>query len=382
MSEANDALRVLALEAYDGGSHRAFLEGWQAHSRHRWTVLSLPPRKWKWRMRHAAVTFADEARALAVGGETFDVVFASDMLNLAEFRGLARGGAGDLPAVLYFHENQLTYPFRFMGERDLHFGFVNMTSALAADEVWFNSAFHRDDFLAALERALRKMPDYRLPDAATRIRARSRVAHVGVSELAPRTTDAPGPLHILWAARWEHDKDPDAFFAAVRKLRDAGVDFRLSVVGEQFDDAPAVFGEARDEFAARIDRWGYQPTRAAYEAALQAADVAVSTATHEFFGISVVEAIAAGAFPLLPRRLSYPELLSELSATEAEACFYDGSVEQLARRLGELAERKATGTFWTIDRAALRAAAARFFWSRRGPELDAALVEMVRATAG
>jgi len=51
---------VLGLEPYYGGSHRAFLDGWSGASRHSWTVLSLPPRKWKWRMRHASITFAEQ----------------------------------------------------------------------------------------------------------------------------------------------------------------------------------------------------------------------------------------------------------------------------------------------------------------------------------
>ena len=44
-------LRILALEPYYGGSHRAFLDGLAARSRHAWTVLSMPARKWKWRIR-------------------------------------------------------------------------------------------------------------------------------------------------------------------------------------------------------------------------------------------------------------------------------------------------------------------------------------------
>ena len=52
-------MRVLALNPYHGGSHRAFLDGWMANSRHRFTLLTLPAHHWKWRMRHAAVTFAE-----------------------------------------------------------------------------------------------------------------------------------------------------------------------------------------------------------------------------------------------------------------------------------------------------------------------------------
>ncbi|MBL7115787.1 MAG: DUF3524 domain-containing protein [Kiritimatiellae bacterium] len=57
-------MHILALEPYYGGSHKAFLDGWQAHSTHTWHTLSLPDSMWRWRMRHAAVTFAREAKAL------------------------------------------------------------------------------------------------------------------------------------------------------------------------------------------------------------------------------------------------------------------------------------------------------------------------------
>ena len=99
-------MRILALEPYYGGSHKAFLDGWSQASRHPWTILSLPAYKWKWRMRHAAVTFADQVRRRLAQGERWDLVFCCDMLNLAEFLGLAPKEVRDLPSVTYFHENQ------------------------------------------------------------------------------------------------------------------------------------------------------------------------------------------------------------------------------------------------------------------------------------
>ena len=78
--------KILSLQPYFGGSHRAFLEGWIKHSRHTFDVLTLPAYKWKWRMRHAAVTFAEEVHRRRAPAH--DLVFATDMLNLAEFRGL------------------------------------------------------------------------------------------------------------------------------------------------------------------------------------------------------------------------------------------------------------------------------------------------------
>jgi glycosyltransferase involved in cell wall biosynthesis len=150
-------------------------------------------------------------------------------------------------------------------------------------------------------------------------------------------------LRILWAARWEHDKDPETFFDAIARLQACGADFRLSVIGEQFNQVPPVFQTAREQFADRIDRWGYQETRADYRAALTEADVFVSTAKHEFFGISAVEAAAAGAMPVLPDRLAYPEVFQLGKTPGAEALFYSGGASGLARKLAELA----AGPLWS-----------------------------------
>ena len=216
-------MRILALEPYFGGSHQAFLEGWSAASRHDWTVLKLPPYKWKWRMRHAAVTFADLVRQRFSRSPAPDTLFCSDMLNLAEFRGLAPRWLRDLPGVVYFHENQLTYPVRFESERDYQFAMTNMTTALAADAVWFNSAFHRDAFLRALGSFLKRMPDHQPERAVEKIRRKTFVHPPGVSPWPTRQRRRPGPIRILWAARWEHDKNPTTFFEAMKIVKDRGV---------------------------------------------------------------------------------------------------------------------------------------------------------------
>lgn len=302
----------------------------------------------------------------------FDVLFCTDMLNVAEFRGLCTAEIRALPTIVYFHENQLTYPNRQESDRDLHFAFTNMTTALAADRVWFNSAFHRDDFLAAVDRLIDRMPDCQPRGVADSIREKSEVHSPGVDAFPARTARAPGPLRILWVSRWEHDKNPQTFFDALGLLVDRGCDFRVSVLGESFGRVPACFDTARKRLANHVEHWGFLPTQADYHKTLSAADVVVSTANHEFFGIAVLEAVAAGCFPLVPRRLAYPEILGETSKF-----FYDGSVAGLADRLLELADRVRRNR-WPPTDDDPAAMAAPYYWDVTVPQMDNAVQLLVR----
>lgn len=371
-------MRILALEPYYGGSHKAFLDGWRLHSHHEWELFTLPAYKWKWRMRHAPITFAEQLRAGEVADrlQEFDVLFCSDMLNLAEFLGLAPAAVRSLPSVAMFHENQLTYPSQHPDQRDLHFAISNITTALAADQVWFNSSFHRKEFLTAAKQWATKMPDYQPITAIESIERKAIVVPLGIeqppaerrdSALMSETKDAV--LNIVWAARWEHDKDPSAFFAAMEQLQATGCPFRLHVLGESFRNVPAEFSAAREKLSAKIAHWGFAETRQEYWAILKKADVVVSTAQHEFFGLSVIEAMAAGAVPLLPDRLSYPELLLLDSFPELRQCLYQGGPEVIVEHLVEYHKTLGIDSWKTLS-AAAHAAASRFVWDTVAPKLD------------
>lgn len=388
---AGERLSVLALEPFGGGSHLAFLDGWRRHGRHAWTLETLPASHWKWRMRGAAPTLADRVRRrLAAGEGPWDVVVCSDMLDLAAFRGLAPPAVARRPAVVYFHENQLTYPVREERERDLHFAWTHVTTSLAATEAWFNSAFHRGEWLGALPRLLTRLPDHRPRRLVQRLAARSRVEPPGIDwPPAAPPARAPGPLHLLWVGRWEHDKAPERFFAALERAEDAGVGFRLSVLGERYREAPAAFARARHRFAGRIERWGWVEGRREYRRVLAGADAVVSTADHEFFGLAVLEAVAAGCFPVVPDRLAYPEVLAgEPDGSDAGGYLYDASGADrgeaaLAARIGELAERLERGggtrvALWRGDPECGRRAVERHAWHHRAPALDAALARVAR----
>jgi glycosyltransferase involved in cell wall biosynthesis len=305
-------LQIVYLEPFDGGSHAQFTRALTAMDWARWTSLTLPARHWKWRMRGAASHFAlEHADVLS---REFDLLIASAYLPLAELIGLVPALA-EIPRVLYFHENQLAYPVQEGREdpRDLHFGFTQLVSGLAATRLAFNSAHNRDSFLEAGARLLASMPDAVPAGWIERLTARSEVwplplalpAHSGFAD-RPLAERSGGPL-IVWNHRWEFDKGPDVFFDALERLKARGVAFRLAVCGNRFRRVPPVFERARARLADCIEHWGTLATRDEYLALLARAQLCVSTAAHEFFGISMLEATHMGARPLVPDRLAYPE---------------------------------------------------------------------------
>ena len=113
-------MKILALEPYYGGSHKTFLDGLQQHLPFAFDLLTLPPRKWKWRMRLAAPYFAEK---IAARRETVppDVIFCSSFVDVAALRGLLPGPMRQIPLYTYFHENQFAYPVQKEDERDFHF---------------------------------------------------------------------------------------------------------------------------------------------------------------------------------------------------------------------------------------------------------------------
>jgi glycosyltransferase involved in cell wall biosynthesis len=375
-------MKILGLEAYYGGSHKAFIDGWVKNSQHEWTLLTLPANKWKWRMRHGAVTFAEKVNELVGQGQKWDALFCSDMLNLAEFIGLVDERVRQIKKIVYFHENQLTYPVRIESERDYQFAVTNMTTALTADAVWFNSAFHRDQFLDALGRFLKRMPDNQPFGAIEKIRAKSAVYPPGIESFERRKARIPGPVRILWAARWEHDKGAEDFFAAVKILKEGKVDFRMSVIGQQFRDVPEVFEWAKDYFAEFIEHWGYQDSIEEYRAVLCEADLIVSTANHEFFGISVAEAIAAGACPVLPKRLAYPEIVRGIEMLAEDEFFYDGTVEGLADKLkGLIAKVDKNEDLWAGRVGTGQLAMSLYTQDKRAAVMDNDIEDIVKGKA-
>ena len=227
-------MKIALISPYHGGSHQAWVTGYQKQSQHEVRPFTLPARFWKWRMHGGGVTLA---RRFLESGFRPDLILSTDMLDLTTFLALTREQTHGVTAVLYMHENQLTYPLpadkskgpmrRQLGERDHHYAFVNYTSMLAADRVFFNSQYHHDSFFEALPRFLKHFPEYNELNTVGELRVKSVVLPVGVDFGRLKCDEKRGvrseevPL-IIWNQRWEYDKNPEAFFAALYELADEG----------------------------------------------------------------------------------------------------------------------------------------------------------------
>ncbi|MBM9520076.1 DUF3524 domain-containing protein [Desulforhopalus vacuolatus] len=307
--------RVLVVEPYFGGSHQQFLEGLIQHLDADFVFLVLPARKWKMRMQLAAPWLIGELEKMPLEERCFDTLLASTFVDLGLLRALTAmlpGWAPHTRFCLYFHENQFAYPSQLKDPGFFQFTGINFNSALAADSLAFNSEFNRQSFLAGVASLLKKAADMSFPDTVEKLRAKSRVIFPGITlSCVEASVQESEEAVIVWNHRWEADKNPEEFFSALRVLQAQDVPFKLLLLGQSFRFHPVCFNGVEEEFAGNLLHCGFVESREEYLHLLGKGTMVVSTAVHEFYGIAVIEAVRAGCVPLLPARLSYPELFPQ-----------------------------------------------------------------------
>lgn len=365
-------MKVLLVEPWYGGSHRAWADGWAAASSHDIAMVTLEARFWRRRLRVGAAELAPLVDRWVDEHGRPDVVVATSMVDLAALMGSCRRSLGDAPVVLYCHENQLVYPHPDqVAAPDVDAAARSLQSLTAADLVVVNSRHHLDELGIGACRAIR---DLGLAGGAVERRVAAAldaaiVVPVGVDlSWCGAADDVPdarsGDPVVLWPHRWDGDKAPEAMVRTLERLAADGVAFRVVLAGEDGWDGEARRREALERLGPRVVASGHLSPDD-YRRWVRRADVVVSTARHEYFGVAVVEAMAAGCVPVLPDRCSYPELVP--TELHAAALYPDGGFGRRLRRvLDDVPSARAAV-------AGLAGAMARFDHRSVAARLDAAV---------
>ncbi len=331
-------MRILLLSAYHADSHKYWCDGLvRAFPEVDWTLLTLPARHFSWRIRGNSLTWAyTQAERLH---SAYDLIIATSMVDLAGLRGL-QPQLGNIPTAIYFHENQFAYPRTVHQHPSIEPQMVNLYSALCADQVVFNSNYNRCSFFEGVDNLLQRLPDGIPPGLVAGLEAKSRVVPVPLESRGPlsqavRKPRYPDePLNMIWNHRWEYDKCPERLLAALQ-LIPAERQLKVHVTGQKFRKEPAVMSELHNFLQERgwLGVWGYVAAKADYHSLLVRSHCVLSTAIHDFQGLAVLEAVAAGCIPLVPRRLAYSEWFG------AAACYLGSAdVDQEARALARAIE--------------------------------------------
>lgn len=302
-------LDILALEPFYGGERRALLEAVVRCSRHRWTLLKLPPRRMDRRVATAGLWFAEQLSRQAGGAA--DLLFASDTMNLGDlFRRVP--ALSRKPSVVYFHANQLPPASSVVdGPHDL----VYLSTANAASEMWFNSKFHLHDFYERLGGLFERHPDLGGPSMTAQLRGKSRLMAAPVETVEPLPPARPDSRVVLVDLA---DGQMDLLNRTLMRLLELKEEFQLLVLGT----------------AAGLDeRLPHRVIADTEEAARQAAAEAgtyLSVKPQAMQDHHLIRALAAGAWPVVPGSGVYPELIPPALH---RACLHDGSPGVLAERL-------------------------------------------------
>ncbi len=371
-------MKIALLEPFFTGSHKDWAKGYQQSSQHHVDIFSLPGRHWKWRMHGGALSLAEQ---FLQANKHYDLLLATDMLDLTSFLALTRKKTAAIPVALYFHENQLTYPWSPQDQdvqldRDNHYAFINYSSALAADRIFFNSDYHRQSFLDALPAFLRQFPDKRMGENVGLLQGKCQVLPLGLDlhrfDKTKQNNKRDLPL-LLWNHRWEYDKNPSDFFHLLFELQAEGFEFELAVLGASYTKAPEIFEKARQQLKKEILQFGYTDTFEDYARWLWQADILPVTSNQDFFGASVAEAMYCHTYPLLPNRLAYPE---HIPTAQQATYLYDDPADLYAKlksaiqQISAIRQLNSTPDF-----------VARYDWSILAAEYDDILENLLHEAA-
>ena len=108
-------------------------------------------------------------------------------------------------------------------------------ASLAADVVLFNSEWNRKSFVENISKHFKLIPDFRPKDLKNEIEPKTGVVYFPMTVWPEQNDSEHVDLslspHLIWAHRWEHDKNPTLLFEALSSLIDEK--FRISIIGKE-----------------------------------------------------------------------------------------------------------------------------------------------------
>lgn len=307
-------MNILVLSAYDAESHKSWRLGLvAAFPEHSFTTLTLPPRYFSWRIRGNSLSFAD---SLKNDPRYYDLVVATSMVDLSTLIGLVPKLA-NVPSLLYFHENQFAFPKTAHTHSSIEPKMVTLYSALSATVLAFNSRYNYETYCDGFAKLLKRFPDEVPSSLTNQIKIKSQVLPVPLlddvfnsTEVKEHSTSDKRCPSVVWNHRWEYDKGPDRLLALLKALP-AQARIRFHILGQRFKTCPDEMEVIKRLLGERdwLGHWGPIESRKEYLECLSSSDVVLSTAIHDFQGLSILEAVARGCVPLVPNRLAYREYI-------------------------------------------------------------------------
>jgi hypothetical protein len=226
--------------------------------------------------------------------------------------------------VVYFHDNQLPEVGAEQGEQgDGPTDLVNLNSATAASEIWFNSLYNLRTFLSRASGLVARHPELRMRDPMRGLAAKAHLVpppidlgamHDQMASQAPAAIAQRDPL-LLDARGADHA----VVSAALATLARRHERMELTVIG-RIKDMPAslrpITLDERDD--------------AAHVRSLLRSSVLLSARPNATHDDLTVRALGSGCHPIVPNTGLYPALLPE---PLHGPCLHDGTAESIAARV-------------------------------------------------
>ncbi|MFB6306893.1 MAG: DUF3524 domain-containing protein, partial [Flavobacteriales bacterium] len=213
-------MNILLIEPFFKGSHKQWANQLKLHSKHEIEFLTIDTAGWKWSMQAGTIHLANQFNKKNYSP---DLILATDMLDTATFLSLTFPFEKRPPVAIYFHENQLAYPWtshdgKIAEKIRMNYAMINVKSALTADKLYFNSSYNKSSFIKNAKEFFKNYRGISIENDIDKIEQKSDILPLGIKlkkfdEYKDDSIEAsPSIPLILWNHRWEYDKNPDSFF--------------------------------------------------------------------------------------------------------------------------------------------------------------------------